>query len=181
MNKDNRHRSIVQSRPQMKPSSRFGFMVNLLLLLVLAGCTTSYYRKSADKETYGAIGQKSPLVPNMDAHFNIEQTNVLTLKALPVSTNVQEFLGPDGWREFGANVLRLDDALSLAVNYSRNYQARKEQLYLSGLSLTLARHQFAPLFSASGSPNYQVTIGDDLVEKHQWTVPADLSASWLIR
>src|SRR2546421_12629369 len=98
MNKDKRHGSIVQSHPQMKPPSRPGFSVNLLLLLVLAGCTTSYYRKSADKETYGAIRQKSALVPNMDTHFNIEQTNVLTLKALPVSTNVQEFLGPDGQR-----------------------------------------------------------------------------------
>jgi len=29
-------------------------------------------------------------------------------------------------------------------------QARKEQLYLSALSLTLARHEFAPLFSSSG-------------------------------
>src|SRR5438067_5254237 len=100
MNKGKRHRSIVESQPQMKPPSRLGVLVNLLLLLVLSGCTTSHYRKSADKETYGAIRQKSPLVPNMDTHFNIEQTNVLTLKALPVSTNVQEFLGPDGQREF---------------------------------------------------------------------------------
>ena len=184
----------------MKPCPRLGFLVNLLFLLVLAGCTTSHYRKSADKETYGAIRQKSPLVRNMDTHFNIEQTNVLTLNALPISTNIHEFLGPDGQRDFGANVLKLGDALALAVNYSRSYQARKEQLYLSGLSLTLARHQFAPLFSASGSANYNVSteviegveidpitqlptgiVTDNLVEQHQVTGSSDLSASWLIR
>ena len=31
----------------------------------------------------------------------------------------------------------------------RNYQARKEQLYLGALSLTLTRHQFAPVLNTT--------------------------------
>ena len=184
----------------MKPSARLGSFASLLLLIVLAGCSTSHYRKSADKETYRAIAQKSPLVRNMDPHFTIEQTNVFSLNGLPVATTAQDFLGPDGQREPGAKILRLEDALGLAVHYSRSYQARKEQLYLSALSLTLTRHQFAPLFSASGSASYDVStevlegvqldpitglptgiVTDNLVEQQRITGSANIGASWLIR
>src|SRR5439155_18494958 len=77
---------------------------------------------------------------------------------------------------------------------------RKEQLYISALSLTLTRHQFAPLFSASGNARYEVrteviegveidpitglptgVVSDNLVEQHQVRGSADISASWLIR
>ncbi len=33
-----------------------------LLALVLMGCTTNYYRKSADREAYRAIKEKTPRV-----------------------------------------------------------------------------------------------------------------------
>ncbi len=140
----------------MNITVRRGWSAGVLLAIFLAGCTTNYYRNSADKETYAAIKSKSPRVQNTDPHFTIEQTNQPWLGRLPVFTNVQDFLGPDGERERGARVLKLEDALGLAVACSRSYQSRKEQLYLSGLSLTLARHQFAPLFSASGNAEYQV-------------------------
>jgi hypothetical protein len=54
MNKDNRDKSIVESYPQMKPSPGHGSLAKLLVLVLLAGCSTSHYRKSADKETYAA-------------------------------------------------------------------------------------------------------------------------------
>jgi len=170
------------------------------LVLVVAGCSSNYFRKSADNQVYSIIKSKSPLVQNADPHFTIEQTNLPSLEAFPINTNVQSFLGPDGERENGARMLRLEDALRVAVMESRSYQSRKEQLYLSALSLTLARHQFAPLFSASGNVAYQVqteqavTLGidqltgqatpiysDNLVEQQQVTGTANLGASWLIR
>jgi outer membrane protein TolC len=184
----------------MRRSIARGFRAGLLLILLLPGCSTNYFRKSADKEVYQTIKSKTPLVRNMDPNFTIEQTNVLSLEGLPIVTNVQEFLGPEGGRERGAGVLTLSNALALAVQNSRLYQSRKEQLYLSGLSLTLARHQFAPLFSAAGNVRYEVeteqavTIGideitgeatpvfsDNLVEQHRVTGNADVLASWLIR
>ena len=110
----------------MKSRAQDVTLAGLLLVVILAGCTSSHYRKSADKEAYRAIRAKSSLVTNMDSNFHIEQTNVLSLTKLPISTNVEEFLGPEGERERGAHVLTLDDALALAIDFSRNYQTRKE-------------------------------------------------------
>jgi len=116
----------------------------------LAGCTANYYRKSADRAAYGAIVAKTPQVRNMDNHFTLEHTNSVSLAAFAISTNAPDYLGEGGKREDGARILRLDDALDVAVHHSRDYQNHKEQLYLSALSLALERHQFAPIFSARG-------------------------------
>lgn len=172
----------------------------LLCWLVLAGCTTSYYRKSADREGYRLIQEKSPSVPNMDPAFTIEQTNVISLEGLSVAGYAAEYLGADGERERDARILNLEETLALAVQHSRNYQSRKEQLYLSALSLSLVRHQFAPIFSASGNANYSVqteqavTVGideitgqpkvlvsDSLVEQSRVGASGTINANWLIR
>ncbi len=172
----------------------------LLLLALVAGCTTKYYRKSADHQVYGVIKAKSPSVPNMDPQFTIEQTNAALMAGFPIATNVSEFLGPDGQRESGARVLNLKQTLDIAIHSSRSYQSRKEQLYLSALSLTLDRHQFTPLFSASGNANYggetehAVTVGidqatglpipvvsDNLVEQQRVAASGSINANWLIR
>src|SRR5438132_3704440 len=129
----------------------------LVSFFVFAGCTTEHYRKSADKEAYGVIRQKTPLVKNMDEHFTVEQTNQLSLEGLAVTTGVQEFLGPDGEAEHGANIISLEKALDIAVRHSRPYQLRKEQLYLQALGLTLDRHRFTPIFSAGAQPGVNVT------------------------
>jgi outer membrane protein TolC len=151
------------SHRRLRPSGGW-WALGLTFALALTSCTSAY-RKSADKETYRTIKQKTPLVKNMDEHFTIEQTNVLSLQDLPINAEVHDFLGPDAEHERGARVVNLEDALALAVQQSRSYQARKEQLYLSGLSLTLARHQFAPIFSAQGSVNYggQTELGTEIV------------------
>ena len=140
-------RRFVQSGPV--------FLVCLVLLS--AGCTTAHYRQSADKEAYGAVAQKTPLVKNMDEHFTIEQTNQLSLDGLPITTNVEEFLGPDRQAEAGGKIISLEKALEIGVQHSRSYQSSKEQLYLRALGLTLDRHQFAPIFSAGGTAQYDVT------------------------
>src|SRR5882672_28877 len=110
----------------MKLSAREVSLAGLLLVVVLAGCTASHYRKSADREAYRAIQGKTALVSNMEPKFTIEQTNVLSLARLPVATNAQEFLGPEGEQEPGAHILNLEDALALATDFSRNYQSQKE-------------------------------------------------------
>jgi outer membrane protein TolC len=145
--------------PFMNRCSQPGFvqLTAVLLFLLLAGCTTNHYRKSADKEAYRAVEQKTPLVKNMDEHFTIEQTNQLSFDGLPVAVKVEDFLGADGEVERGAHVLSLETALDLAVKHSRTYQNQKEGLYLESLGLTLDRHQFAPLFAASASGAYKVT------------------------
>jgi outer membrane protein TolC len=172
----------------------------MLLAIVMAGCSTDYYRRSADKEVYRTIESKTPQVWNMDPNFTIEKTNSTPLDQFPVNTNVQDFLGADGEGERGARVLNLEDALRVAIQESRAYQSRKEQLYLAALALTLVRHQFTPIFNASVSGTYDVqteqavTIGvdqltgqakpifsDNLVEQQRIKGSGVIGASWLIR
>ena len=176
------------------------FWLAAFCVSALTGCTNAHYRKNADRDAYGAIKQKSPLVPNTDPHFTIEQTNVLSLAGFPSATNVLEALGPYGARERDARILRLEDALAIAVEHSRAYQSRKEQLYLAGLALMLARHQFTPIFSASGkgtfagqteqAVRYEIdsatgqikpVLSDNLVEQQQVNASGQIGASWLIR
>ncbi|MCX8091589.1 MAG: TolC family protein [Verrucomicrobiae bacterium] len=164
------------------------------------GCTASHYRASADRAAYGAIQEKTPLVPNMDPAFTIERTNGFSLDALPVNDRIEPFLGPDGERERGARVVRLEDALAIAVTHSRAYQSRKEQLYLSALSLALTRHNFTPIFSARGSAEFtgqteravryeldeatgqlRPVLSDQLVEERSVSGSGQINASWLIR
>src|SRR5438477_9392029 len=133
------------------------WLLLLVVGLVLGGCSTQHYRKSADKEAYGAIAQKTPLVKNMDPHFTVEQTNQLSLEGLSVAEEIDAALGPDGEAERGAPIVSLEEALEIAVNHGRIYQNQKEQLYIAALGLTLARHQYAPIFSAGGAGSHNVT------------------------
>lgn len=171
-----------------------------VLLAVGAGCTANHYHKSADKEAYGIIKSKSGKVRNMDPNFTIEQTNNVLLGKFPVSTNIYEFMGAEGEKERGARKLTLEDALAIAVQSSRTYQTRKETLYTSALTLSLARHRFAPIFSSSADINYggqterAVTVGvdeitgepkiitsDNLVERQRVSGGGSIGTSWLIR
>jgi Outer membrane protein len=167
-------------------------------VLVLAGCTAKHYRRAADKAAYGLITQKSPLVTNMEPHFTIEETNQFNLEGLPVISATNDFLGDAGQSEIGAKMLSLDKALEMAVQHSRTYQNSKEQLYLTALSLSLARHQFTPIFSAGGSGIYAVDtlpkIGpetnnfgglvihnDEFTESRTVHVNGSIGVDWLIR
>lgn len=171
-------------------------MAGLLLVVLLAGCTASHYRKSADREAYRAIQGKAPLVTNMDPKFTIEQTNTPSLAGFPVATNAPDFLGSHGEHEPEAHILNLEAALALATDFSRTYQSQKEQLYLTALSLTRARHDFAPIFSATGHATYEtdprevsvtnvangkVTVTDNIVEDHKISASGKIGADWLIR
>jgi len=164
--------------------------VVLASFLVWAGCTTEHYRKSADKEAYGVIKQKTPLVKNMDERFTVEQTNQLSLDSLPVTNSVAEFLGRDGEAERGAHILSLENALEIAVKHNRAYQVRKEDLYLVALGLTLARHQFTPIFSGNGTAQFITSVDQisgatnnavsDNLSQHV-DVKGGINVSWLVR
>jgi outer membrane protein TolC len=168
--------------------------------LCLCGCTAKRYRRSADKDAYAAIAQKTPLVQNMDPRFTIEQTNSLVLDGLPQVAATNDFLGEAAAAELSARVMSLQEALKLAVQYSRVYQNNREQLYLTALSLTLSRHQFTPIFSGGGSGTYAVqtaqttalvpdpvtgqlipVLSDNLAEQQSVHVAGNAGASWLIR
>lgn len=132
----------------MTRSSRLRNVCFLVLAGALAGCTTGYYRRSADKEASAVIAQKTGKVPNMDSKFGIKPVEPPSLEGLPLNQKVEEFMGTDGEAERGAPVLSLEKALEIAVHHSPSYQDKKEELYFSALNLTLARHKYTPIFSA---------------------------------
>ena len=126
-----------------------------LLVSALAGCTTTHYRKSADREAAKLIAQKTPAVPNMDPEFSIEQEKLASLDSLPSSEKVEKFVGTENELEQGARVLSLESALAIGVKHAREYQSQKELLYLRALDLALARHAYTPIFSGSANTRAQ--------------------------
>lgn len=129
-------------------------------VLILQGCSTTHYREAADRETYQAIKAKSAAVPGMDPAFTIEESPMPPLDDLPIAGEPPEFLGEAAAFEKGARVVSLEKALELAVQHNRSYQAQKESVYLNALGLTLDRHRYTPIFSASGGGEYSHTGRD---------------------
>jgi len=123
----------------------------VLSCLVVAACSTTYYKERADNEVYSAIGEKAPYVPGAVDDFDIDQEPVDPLSEYPVAESAPEFLGDSQDVELGASVISLEDALFLAFNNNRTYRTEREVVYLTGLSLTLERDQFSPMFAASGN------------------------------
>ena len=179
----------------------FGSLTAAFLLSLLAGCSAAKYRRSADKEAYRLISEKSRKVENAESRFTIEQTNRWDLDRLPLRVGTVDFLGDFGRTEDAAHVVSLKDALALATMKSRVFQSRREQLYLSSLSLSLARHQWTPIFGASASTRYDVNtetalqlipdpnnpnqpkavLSDTLVERHKFNEDSRINSGWLIR
>lgn len=170
-------------------------------MLCLAGCSAARYKAAADKEAYALIAKKSRGVDNAPGQFSINQTNQWSLGGLPQRNESADFLGEYGKTEIGARVLTLKEALSIATARSRMMQSRKEQLFVAALSLSLARHQWTPLFSAGGSGRFdvdteraldlvpdpnnpsqpKVVLSDKVVEQQKVNAGGRVGAGWLIR
>jgi outer membrane protein TolC len=134
--------------------------LSFVLCLLLAACSTTHYREAADRETYKAIKLKSAAVPGMDTAFTIEEPAMPPPDGLPVASDPPDYLGEAAETEKGAHVVTLEKAIELAVQHNHTYQAQKESVYLNALGLTLDRHQYTPLFSASGQAGYAHSTKD---------------------
>ena len=131
--------------------------------LLLAACSGNAYRESADSETYAAIAGKAGLVPGMTEQVAVDERKVVDLGGLPVNPLGFEFLGESAGSEINSRVLGLNDALDLAFRHGKDYQTRKERLYLEALSLTLDRYRYAPILSFDSSGEYQWEMDDEFV------------------
>lgn len=129
----------------------------LVLGMIVSGCSTRHYQRSADVEVYEAIAQKTPRVPNMDPEFSITDTNTLDLSRYPINETTPAFFGSGSTLEVGHRIMSLEEALEIAVHHNRRYQNEKESLYLQALSLTLSRHQYTPIFSSTVGVQYGET------------------------
>lgn len=122
------------------------FLPALAIALFLSGCTAGHYRRSADKEVYGIVQQYEAKI--------FGHTNAFTINT-PYSARKPEAIPPaeliEGRLQTGQRMLTITQSLDLAVSHSRRYQAAKETLYLTALSLTGSRYAFSPQFFANST------------------------------
>lgn len=124
------------------------------LALLFSSCTARHYRESADNQVYKIVQSVEQQIFGRTNRFSIDTD---------WSAQDPSFVSPesliDSRARHGERALTIEDALDLAVAQSRTYQASKENLYLTALSLTGARHEFRPNFFASSGAG--VTSGPD--------------------
>lgn len=149
-------------------------LASLAVSLVLAACTSSAYKRSADDESYAAIAGKADAVPGMTDQVVVDAVRELNLDGFPVNGNSFEFLDNESASEIGAHIISLNSALDLAFQHSKEYQTQKERLYLEALALTFDRYRYTPTFSFSGGADYNWDAQDQFVTDMQSLTGMDL-------
>lgn len=106
-------------------------------VVLLAGCSASHHKKKAESDAYNIISQVEQEVFGSTNAFSI---NTRFSGRDPYEILSEELIAES---QAGENInLTLEDTIGIAIENSRTYQAQKEQLFLSALSLTEARRQF---------------------------------------
>jgi outer membrane protein TolC len=98
---------------------------------MVGACGPEYYKADADEEVYDIIDRKWKDRFGEQANYAISD-----VPASPNDIQVDRAVPESA-------VLSLAEAVAIATAHNRSYQRQKEQLYLTALDLTLARHQFA--------------------------------------
>ncbi|NLT70953.1 MAG: TolC family protein [Verrucomicrobiaceae bacterium] len=131
---------------------RIPVLLSALALGALSSCSPQLYEARADREVYSVLTEKTPGVDNVEPNdIHLTETPLIDLdKFKSTGGNENDFLGDYARQERGAKQLSLDDAVGTAIVHGRSYLNAREQLFLSALDLTLARHRLAPIFRTDG-------------------------------
>ena len=143
--------------------NRRNTILALMLAAPLLAACAGVARNSADGETYAAIAGKADLVPGMTDQIMVDEERFVSLDGLPINPLSFEFLGDEAESEINSPILGLNEGLDLAFRHSKDYQTRKERLYLEALSLTLDRYRYAPIFSLNSGGQYKWDMEDQFV------------------
>ena len=143
--------------------NRGNTILALMLAAPLLAACAGVARNSADGETYAAIAGKADLVPGMTDQIMVDEERFVSLDGLPINPRSFEFLGDEAESEINSPILSLNEGLDLAFRHSKDYQTRKERLYLEALSLTLDRYRYAPVFSLNSGGQYEWDMDDQFV------------------
>src|SRR4030042_1648286 len=145
-------RSLRDSVRRIRPETFLCCVLGIAVILGLAGCSSEKYKAQADNEVYQIIDNKWSDGLGHKSNYIINDSNIP-----PTPDDIQiELAVPD------SGVFSLAQAVAIATAYNREYQDRKEELYLKALDLTLARHQFARQWFGTVAAKY---ISDDDGEK----------------
>ncbi len=127
-------------------------------VILVSGCKSSYYRRAADKEVYGIV---QTVESQIFGHTNAFTINTPYSHRKPAEIPPSELI--DDRLATNQRVLTVEGALSLAVTNSRSYQAAKESLYLSALTLTGDKYAFTPQFFASSKDKVERNASGETV------------------
>lgn len=146
------------SAPRMK---KHGFVSRALIVglcvVFSAGCSTTRYKKQVDKEIYASIEEMQKKVFGEADDFSINtRFSKRDPKEILASELIQERM------EQGKLTLTLEDALKIAVEFSREYQTEKENLYFAALRLSDTEYSFSNIFGLSASPNIERESGGSI-------------------
>jgi len=102
-----------------------------MLFGLVGACSPEFYKADADEEVYRIIDSKWQDSFGQKANYTISD-----VPPSPNDIQIEEVVPPSG-------VITLVEAVAIATAHNREYQSRKENLYLAALDLTLERYQFA--------------------------------------
>jgi outer membrane protein TolC len=124
-----------------------------ILFGIAGGCSSEHCKAQADKEVYKIIDSKWQNSFGQKANY--------TISDVPPSPNDIQIKSAFGGPSQG--VINLPQAVAVATAHNREYQKQKEQLYLTALDLTLARHQFARQWFGTIDAGYTRDSSDESV------------------
>jgi outer membrane protein TolC len=125
-----------------------------VIMLGLPGCSTEHYKADADKEVYKIIDNKWQDGFGHKSNYVIADSNV----PVPAGEIQADKTVP------ASGVISLAQAVAIATARNREYQRQKEQLYLTALDLTLARHRFARQWFGTVDAIYSRDADDEQVD-----------------
>jgi outer membrane protein TolC len=117
------------------------------LMAVFAGCKTPQdYKEEADKDVYSILDQKWQEKFGYKANYKItdEPNSLEAMRMIPPS-----------------KIISLKRAVEMAIRFSRDYQTQKESLYLSALTLTGVRHEYAAQWFGTVDAAYEFNAGNE--------------------
>ena len=138
--------------------------LGLPLILALAGCSAQHHRQDADKEVYDILRYKRDAALGARGPFTIDQEAWDALAGLPrrYQPLVPEAETEQARKAPAPALLSLAKSMEIAIRNSRDYQQRKEGVFLSALALTLDRDRYKPTFAGALAGGYQRNAADEL-------------------
>lgn len=146
---------MMRTAAHTRDTLLFACLLSVVCGLALTGCSAKHYKEKADKEVYDIIAYKRKAALDDETPFTIGQEFWDPLADLPrreqpiipepesaSPVTVQQNARPPA-------IISLGKALEIALRNSRDYQSRKEDIYLAALALTAERNEYAPIFAGA--------------------------------
>ncbi|MCJ7729185.1 MAG: hypothetical protein MUO27_04820, partial [Sedimentisphaerales bacterium] len=134
---------------ELQPTTKVCAAIAFLLATV-SGCSPDFQKADADKEVYQIIDEKWRPAFGQKVNYVISDANAIPS---PNDVNVEK-------PSISAEPLSLAQAAAIATKYNRDYQSRKEDLYLSALALTGERYKYALKWFGTIDAKYARGIDD---------------------